>query len=128
MFTYGMLAGDRRRQARAIRAGATVVFGLRNEAYLGFRDWDHVSGVLTPSRYLADLYRADSGLEATALFAPLDPAEVVAAEREPGATDRRRRPVDGARDRGVDAGHPPAFEAGMARTERAGPGTVGGRE
>jgi glycosyltransferase involved in cell wall biosynthesis len=82
-FTYGMLPGDRRRQARAIRAGAKVVFGLRNENYLGFRDWGHLSGVLTPSQYLADLYFADSGLKATALFAPLDRQEIVAAEREP---------------------------------------------
>lgn len=83
IFTYGMLPGDRRRQARAIRAGAKIVFGLRNENYLGFRDWGHLSGVLTPSQYLADLYLADSGLAATALFAPLDPQEIVAAQREP---------------------------------------------
>jgi glycosyltransferase involved in cell wall biosynthesis len=83
MFTYGMYAGDLRRQQSAIRAGAAVVFGLRNEAYVGFGTWGHVSGVLTPSQHLADVYRADCGLECTALLAPLDPTEIVAAEREP---------------------------------------------
>jgi glycosyltransferase involved in cell wall biosynthesis len=83
MFTYGMYPGDLRRQRLAIRAGAKVVFGLRNEEYLGFRGWGHVSGVLTPSRYLADRYRADSGLECTPLLVPLDPQEIVATEHEP---------------------------------------------
>ena len=83
LFTYGMFPGDRRRQRAARRAGAKVVFGLRNEAYLGFREWGDVSGVLTPSRFLADRYRADCGLECTALPVPLDADEVVAPAREP---------------------------------------------
>ena len=83
VFTYGMYDADLRRQRSAIRADARVVFGLRNEAYLGFREWGHVSGVLTPSQYLSDTYRADCGLESTALFVPLDPEEIVADTREP---------------------------------------------
>ena len=83
IFTYGMSAGDLRRQHAGIRSGAAVVFGLRNEAYRRVRDWAHVSGVLTPSQYLADLYEADVGLDCTALPVPLDTNEVVAPEREP---------------------------------------------
>lgn len=83
MFTYGMHRSDLRRQETAIQAGAKVVFGLRNEAYLGFRQWSHVSGVLTPTRALADRYRADCGLECTPLLVPLDPREIVATDREP---------------------------------------------
>ena len=83
LFTYGMYPGDLRRQRIAIRAGAKVVFGLRNEAYLGFREWGHLSAVLTPSRYLAGLYHDDSGIECTPLPVPLDSDQVVAASREP---------------------------------------------
>lgn len=83
VFTYGMYPGDVRRQRLAIRSGARIVFGLRNQAYLGFRDWGHVSGILTPSRYLSDLYRQDAGLACTNLPVPLDPDEIVATEREP---------------------------------------------
>ncbi len=83
LFTYGMQSGDRKRQQKAIRAGTRVVFGLRNEAYLGFRDWAHLSGVVTPSRYLSDLYFADSGLRSTPLTIPMDPAETVAASHDP---------------------------------------------
>jgi glycosyltransferase involved in cell wall biosynthesis len=60
-----------------------VVFGLRSEVYLGFRDWRHISGILTPSQYLTSLYQADSGLESTPLPAPLDPDEIVADNHEP---------------------------------------------
>lgn len=83
MFTYGMYEGDVRRHRMAVRAGVRIVFGLRNEAYLGFREWGRVSGVLTPSRYLSDLYRADTGLESTALHAPFAPAEIVAPAHDP---------------------------------------------
>jgi glycosyltransferase involved in cell wall biosynthesis len=83
LFTYGMHDGDLRRQRSAIRAGARVVFGLRNEAYVGFREWGHVSRVLTPSEYLSSVYRADCGLESTALFAPLDREQIVADPRDP---------------------------------------------
>ena len=83
LFTFGMFPGDLRRQRSAIRAGVPVVFGLRNDAYLGFREWDHLAGVLTPSQYLSDLYRADCGLASTPLFVPLDPAQIVAPAREP---------------------------------------------
>jgi len=83
MLTYGMHPGDLRRQRLAIRNGIAVVFGLRNEAYFGFREWSHLAGVLTPSRYLSDRYRDDCGLETTPLFAPLDPAEVRAETHDP---------------------------------------------
>ncbi len=83
LFTFGMFPGDLRRQRTAVRAGVSVVFGLRNDAYLGFREWDHLSGVLTPSHYLSGLYREDCGLESTPLFVPLDPEQVVATRREP---------------------------------------------
>lgn len=83
VFTFGMYPNDLRRQRLARRAGARIVFGLRNEAYLGFRGWGHVSAVLTPSRYLSNLYRTDAGLDSTPLPVPLDAAEVVAPAREP---------------------------------------------
>lgn len=83
VFTFGMRADDLERQHAALRAGARVVFGLRNEAYLGFRQWGHLSGVLTPSEYLSALYRDDAGLVSTALPAPLDPEEVRCAQRDP---------------------------------------------
>ncbi len=83
MLTYGMHPGDLRRQRLAIRNGIAVVFGLRNLAYLGFRQWEHLSGVLTPSRYLSDQYRQDCGLESTPIPVPLDPADVRAAAHDP---------------------------------------------
>ncbi len=83
VFTFGMHADELERQHMAVRAGARLVFGLRNEAYLGFRQWGHLSGVLTPSDYLSALYRNDSGLDSTALPAPLDPDEVLAPARDP---------------------------------------------
>lgn len=83
IFTFGMHPGDLRRQRTAARRGTSVVFGLRNEAYLGARDWDHLAGILTPSRYLSDLYRRAFGLDSTPLFAPLDPSEVHADTHDP---------------------------------------------
>ncbi len=83
MFTHGMFPGDVRRQRQALRSGARIVFGLRNEAYLGCRTWDHVSAVLTPSRYLSTLYRDDCGLDSMALPAPMDASQVVAPGRDP---------------------------------------------
>jgi glycosyltransferase involved in cell wall biosynthesis len=83
MFTYGMFAGDVRRQRLAIHHAVKVVFGLRNEHYLGFTGWDHVSAVLTPSQYLSDRYRDACGLESTPLLVPLDAADIVAPDHDP---------------------------------------------
>ncbi|MFN7914583.1 MAG: glycosyltransferase family 4 protein [Vicinamibacterales bacterium] len=83
VFTYGMHPGDLRRQQTAARRGMSVVFGLRNEAYLGARTWDHLAGVLTPSEYLTSVYRNAFGLASTPLFAPLDTADVLATTHDP---------------------------------------------
>lgn len=83
VFTFGLLAGDLRRQLTAARQGVAVVFGLRNEAYLGARTWGHMAGILTPSAYLSGLYHSAFGLESTPLFAPLDPADTKAEAHDP---------------------------------------------
>jgi len=84
VLTYGGHPAMVARWRRARKAGAAVVFGLRNLGYLGERAlFNSVDDVLTPSRFLSDRYRAVLGIESTALPLPIDLADTVAPLREP---------------------------------------------
>jgi glycosyltransferase involved in cell wall biosynthesis len=83
VFGYGGLPGDIERFTRARAAGCKVVFGLRNHGYKTGAFLHDLDGVLTCSEYLSGVYREALGLASTALPSPLDPAETIAAEREP---------------------------------------------
>lgn len=84
VFTYGGTDADRRRFHRARNAGAKVVFGLRNEGFLTTFEWHReLDAILTPSRYLTDLYRDRIGIESTPFATPMAADEVVAEDRDP---------------------------------------------
>ncbi len=86
LLAFGGLPGDVRRYERARRQGARIVFSLRNEGYLsdGGRELlDGMDGVLTPSQYLTDYYRARIGIDSTALPLPMELDDVLAPERDP---------------------------------------------
>jgi glycosyltransferase involved in cell wall biosynthesis len=83
LFTYGGSPADKHRHKRARRQGVRVVFALRNEGYLVPGLFDEMDGVLTPSRYLSDVYREAVGLESTPLPLPMELADVVATEHDP---------------------------------------------
>ncbi len=83
IYTYGGTPGDGGRCQRARAAGCVVVFALHNLGYLA-RDWAHgFSAVITPSRFLQEIYRRETGLESVVLPPLLNPAETVAADRQP---------------------------------------------
>lgn len=80
--TFGGQASETARRRRLRESGAAVVFGLRNHSYRvpgAFRDVDLV---ITPSRYLSDVYERYCGLQSVALPVPLNESEVLAPERE----------------------------------------------
>ena len=84
VFGYGGSPADIERFTRARAAGCKVVFGLRNHGYKqGAEFLRDLDGVLTCSEYLSSVYRDALGLASTALPSPLDPAETIAADREP---------------------------------------------
>jgi glycosyltransferase involved in cell wall biosynthesis len=83
LFGYGGLPGDIRRYQRARRQGVRLVFALRNAHYQGRGLLEHMDGILTPSRFLTDLYRESVGVESTPLPTPIDPEDVVAEDRDP---------------------------------------------
>lgn len=83
LLAYGGIPEDRRRYARARQQGIKTVFALRNAAYQAPGFFDHFDGVLTPSRFLTDLYHGTMGLESTPLPLPLSIEDVVAEEHEP---------------------------------------------
>lgn len=83
VFGYGGHPTDVERFFRAKTAGCKVVFGLRNHGYKNATWLRDLAGVLTCSEFLSGVYRDALGLASTALPSPLDPAETVAAEREP---------------------------------------------
>jgi glycosyltransferase involved in cell wall biosynthesis len=84
IFTFGGSADDLRRHRRAQNSGAKVVFGLRNEGYLTDNDWHrYTNAILTPSRYLSNLYRERIGIESEPLPTPIELADVVADEHDP---------------------------------------------
>jgi glycosyltransferase involved in cell wall biosynthesis len=81
--TYGGSPGDVHRWKRARKQGARVIFMLRNQGYLQRGFFDGVDAVITPSQYLAGLYRDAIGLESMPLPTPIELDDVLAAEREP---------------------------------------------
>lgn len=83
VFTYGGSPGDDRRRARARKAGAKVVFGLRNEGYLVKNAFTDVDAILTPSRYLSERYREAIGVESAPLPTPMVAEDIVAPEHDP---------------------------------------------
>jgi glycosyltransferase involved in cell wall biosynthesis len=83
VFGYGGHPDDVERFQRAQAAGCKVVFGLRNHGYKTATWLRDFTGVLTCSEFLSGVYRDALGLASTALPSPLDPAETIAAEREP---------------------------------------------
>jgi hypothetical protein len=81
---FGGQPGQAARYGRAQRLGARVVFGLRNSSYLKAAEFlRRMDALLTPSRFLSEVYRAKTGLDSTALPPPLDLDEVVAEEHDP---------------------------------------------
>ena len=86
LVAFGGLPGDRRRYQRARRQGVRIVFGLRNQGYLndeGRQMLKEMDGILTPSRFLTNLYKQAVGLESTPLPVPVELEDVVASERDP---------------------------------------------
>ena len=84
VFTYGGLPADQRRQERAQRSGAKVVFGLRNEFYLSTSDWHrHIDAFITPSHYLSKLYREAIGIHSCPMPTPIEASDAFAEERDP---------------------------------------------
>lgn len=84
LLAFGGLPGDFKRYERAKRQGAKVVFALRNKGYLGKAEFfAPMDSVLTPSRFLSDLYRSTLGIESTALPTPMELEDVLAEEHDP---------------------------------------------
>jgi len=83
LLAYGGKTEDLRRYDWAREHGVKTVFGLRNAAYQKYGFFDEFYSVLTPSRFLTDLYRSAIGIECTPLPVPMDLEDVVAEEREP---------------------------------------------
>jgi glycosyltransferase involved in cell wall biosynthesis len=83
LLSYGGRFQDQWRCQRARGLGVKTVFGLRNGYYQTLGFFDHFDGVLTPSRFLTNLYHRAIGLESTPLPVPLDLEDVVAEERDP---------------------------------------------
>ncbi len=86
LLAFGGLPGDIRRFERARRQGARIVFSLRNEGYLNARGLElleTMAGILTPSQYLTDSYRAAIGIESTPLPLPMELDDVLAPGRDP---------------------------------------------
>jgi len=84
VFTYGGLPADQRRQERAHKSGAKVIFGLRNEFYLSNSDWHrHIDAFITPSHYLSKRYREAIGIDTYPMPTPIEAADCLAEERDP---------------------------------------------
>ena len=84
LFAFGGMPGERRRYERARRQGVKVVFGLRNEGYSKARDFlGEMDGLLTPSVFLTESYRAATGLDSYPLPTPMELEDVLADERDP---------------------------------------------
>lgn len=83
VFTYGGLEGDVRRHERAKHAGAKVVFGLRNQAYVSHEWYRHVDAIITPSTFLSEFYRERIGIDTEPMLTPIEKTDIVAEERDP---------------------------------------------
>lgn len=82
ILTFGGGPGDMARHRRARAAGVRQVAGVRNHSYLHRSFFEPFQAALTPSEFLADIYRTEVGLESTALPTPIEPADVLATERD----------------------------------------------
>lgn len=82
VFTYGGSERDRQRRRRAREHGAKLVLGLRNDTYLSPSHLDDIDAILTPSRYLSNLYREALGIESTPLPPPMQLEQVLAENHE----------------------------------------------
>lgn len=83
VLTYGAQEGDRRRHKRARQQGAAIALCIFNQGYLVPEIGTLCDAALTPSEYLAELYRERVGLDSTPLPTPLDFGDVLAPERDP---------------------------------------------
>jgi glycosyltransferase involved in cell wall biosynthesis len=84
LLCYGGHPGDVDRYRRARRQGVKIVLTLHNEGYLtSFDFFSSVDVVLTPSRYLSNVYRTALGIESTALPVPIEIEDVVVEARDP---------------------------------------------
>ncbi len=72
---------DRRRAAQAV--GARVVFGLFTTGYLSRGVGPHIDAVMTPSVFIASLFRDRWGLDGTPLPTPIQLEDVLHPSRQP---------------------------------------------
>jgi len=82
ILTYGGHPFDVRRRKKARLRGTRVIFGLRNFGYLQPPGQiQQIDAILAASRYLADRYRAEAGVQSVALPLPIDERDTVAESR-----------------------------------------------
>lgn len=82
VLTYGGSPAHRRRIGRLRKAGARTVLMLHNFGYDDARAFEHFDAVWACSPFLATWYGRRHGVEMRPMPLPIEPAEVVAAERE----------------------------------------------
>jgi glycosyltransferase involved in cell wall biosynthesis len=83
VFTFGATRPQLARRGMLRDAGAAVVAALFNHGHYDRGAFAHTDAVYACSAYLAGEYRRRIGLRATAIPQPIDPAEVVASDRDP---------------------------------------------
>lgn len=83
VLTYGGSPPEQTRRQLCREAGAAVVFSLQNKGYLHPLAFDDIDQVITPSRFLADLYRERIGLRSTPIVPPIEPEDTIAPACEP---------------------------------------------
>lgn len=88
MLTFGGTPGDIGRHKLAKECGLKIVFALRNHGYLSDASFfAPFSGILTPSRYLSNVYRASLGVQSTPIPPLIDLEDVlVSASSNTGAS------------------------------------------
>lgn len=85
VFTYGGHPDDLVRLQQLRQTNVTIVLGLWNLGYLkaSHRFFATYDAIVTPSQYLADVYRARCGIHSTVLPTPIIPEQVRPAEHKP---------------------------------------------
>ncbi len=83
VLTMGANPFERERQRRCRANGAAVVLGVRQHGYYDIRAFEHVDDALMPSEFLVSCYEKKIGYRGTAIPPPIEPADVVPAERKP---------------------------------------------
>lgn len=83
ILTFGGAPEDAARHRRARAAGVRQVFAARNHGYLLRGFFAPFQAVLTPSEFLAGVYRELIGIKSTALPTPIDLDDVLEPAREP---------------------------------------------